>query len=483
MQINFNTDNKTSSIAGKLGGTIFFSIFMFMGLFFLIMMIRSLYEKMDWAVAVFLMLPVIFIIVGAGGIYFTWKKKTAEVKTGAAAVEKVNPQNQRVFLALFFSVFFFAGSGFGWVMVGQPLMKIKESEKWPQKPCTIVSSRIKESRGDESTTYRVDMTFKYKFSGVEYVGAAYDFMTGSDSDYSSKRKVVNRYPVGKSTYCYVNPENPSEAVISRKYNNPWWLALLPLVFILVGAGGVIGTLVRKKKREHIYSSKEEAVISGGEAVLKTKSSPLKNFAGILFFALIWNGIISIFVTKAVQSWSTNNVEWFLSFFMIPFVLVGLGTIAGVIYYFIAMFNSKVVVTISNSCPQLGEKVTLSWKILNSANIDRLEIYLKAEESATYQTHGKNNNTCIRKSIFESLKLLETDNKDAIHIGKTQFSIPLNSMHSFDGKNNKISWEITLHGDIKRFPDLKCEYPVTVMPLAQDTLHEILRSAEEGDNNG
>lgn len=169
--------------------------------------------------------------------------------------------------------------------------------------------------------------------------------------------------------------------------------------------------------------------------------------------------------------------------MIPFVLVGLGTIAGVIYYFIAMFNSKVVVTISNSCPQLGEKVTLSWKILNSANINRLEIYLKAEESATYQTRGKDNNTCIRKSIFESLKLLETDNKAAIHIGKTQFSIPLNSMHSFDGKNNKISWEITLHGDIKRFPDLKCEYPVTVMPLAQDTLHEILRSAEKEDNNG
>lgn len=106
MQINLNTDNKTSSVAGKLGGTIFFSIFMFMGLFFLIMMIRSLCEKMDWAVAGFLMLPVIFIIVGAGGIYFTWKKKTAEVKTGAAAVEKVNPKNQRVFLALFFSVFF-----------------------------------------------------------------------------------------------------------------------------------------------------------------------------------------------------------------------------------------------------------------------------------------------------------------------------------------------------------------------------------------
>jgi hypothetical protein len=410
-----------------------------------------------------------------------WKKKAPEDESrGAAAVKRENPANQRKFLALFFSVFFFAGAGFGWMMVGRPLMKIKESEKWTQKPCTIISSRIKESRGDKSTTYRVDMTFKYKFGGVEYIGGTYDFMTGSDSDYSSKRKVLNRYPPGTSTYCYVNPENPSEAVISREYNAPWLLALLPLVFILVGAGGVIGVLVKKKKREHIYSSVDEPFVSSGETVMKMKSSPLKNFAGMLFFALIWNGIISIFVTKAVQSWSTNNVEWFLSFFMIPFVLVGLGTIAGVIYYFIALFNSKVVVTISNPNPRLGETVTLSWKIVNSASVDKLEIYLKAEESATYRTQGKDNNTRTRTSTFELLKLLETDNKDAIHIGRTQFSIPLNTMHSFDGRNNKINWEITLRGDIKRFPDLKCEYPLKIMPLTQKELHNISRSAEKGD---
>lgn len=482
MQIEFNS-NRTSSVPGKLAGSIFFSIFMFMGLFFLVTMIHSLYEKMDWAVAGFLMLPVIFIIVGAGGIYFTWKKKAPESKSCAAAVKRENPANQRIFLALFFSVFFFAGSGFGWVMVGQPLMKIKESQNWLKNPCTIVSSRIKESQGDDSTTYRVDISFKYKFKGVEYVSATYDFMTGSDSSYSSKRKVVDRHPPGKRTYCYVNPEKPSEAVISRGYNAPWWLALLPLVFILVGAGGMIGAMVKRGKPKHVYSVNEELSGYGGETVLKMKSSPLKNFAGMLFFALFWNGIVSIFVVQAVKSWSTSNVEWFLSFFMIPFVLVGLATIGGVVYCFIALFSSKVVVTISNPCPQLGEKVTLSWRIVNSSAVDRLEIYLKGEERATYQEQGKDNNTRTRTSIFESLKLLETDNRDAIHIGRTQFSIPLDSMHSFDGRNNKISWEITLHGDIKRFPDLKCEYPVTVMPLAQEALHRISRSAEKGDNDG
>ena len=425
--------------------------------------------------------------VGGGGIYGTWKKEKPENTSGAAAVKKSKPANQRNLLLIFFAIFFIAGIGFGWMMLGRPLLKIKESENWLRTSCKIVSSRIKKSRVDKSTTYSVDIVFKYKFSGVEYIGGSYDFMTGSDSDYRSKSKVVDHYSKGKTAYCYVNPDDPVEAVISREFNSPWWLAVIPLIFILVGLGGMIGVWVKKKKRKHVYSSREEPDLNligdNGETVLKMKSPPLKNLIGVLIFALLWNGIISIPVSQAAKSWGTNNVDWLLILFMIPFVLAGIAAIVGVVYCFIALFNSKTVVTISNSRPQPGEKVTLSWKIMNSASIDKLEIFLKAEESATYQTHGKNNNTHTRKNTFELLTLLDTTNRDAIHIGKTQFSLPLKTMHSFDGKNNKIIWEIVLHGDIKHRPDLKCEYPITVMPLSQESLHKILRSAETGENNG
>lgn len=409
------------------------------------------------------------------------KGKTVTDKLGAAAVKKTNPKNQRRVMVIFFAIFFIAGSAIGWFMFARPLLKIKASEDWSKKPCTIVSSRIKESRSDKSTTYKVDIVFKYSFNRVEYVSETYDFMSGSDSDYSSKRQVIRRYPPGRSTYCYVNPEEPSEAVISREFNSSWWFVLIPIIFMFIGAGGVIGTLIKKKKRKYIYSPDEEQY--NGETVLKIKSSPLKNLIGITFFALVWNGIISIFIVEDVRSWQAGNIEWFLTLFMIPFVMVGIGTIVAFFYYFIALFNSKLVLVISNSRPQVGEKVILSWKIFNSANIDKLEIFLKAEESATYQSHGENENTHTRKSTFELLSVMDTTNKEAIHIGKTQFTIPRNTMHSFDAKNNKITWEIILHGEIKHFPDLKGEYPISVMPLNQESLHKILRSAENGDNNG
>jgi hypothetical protein len=424
-------------------------------------------RDVQWFMLAFVLLPLVFMAIGAGGIYFSWKNK-ASVEA-AAAVDKKKPVNQKKFLFFFFSIFFLAGCGFGWMMVGRPLVKIQQAKTWKKTPCEIVTSRIVSSKGSKSTTYKIDMAFRYEFSGVKYLGGSYDFMVGSDSGYDSKRKVIRRYPVGKKTYCYVNPEDPAEAVISREYNNPWWLAFLPGIFILVGAGGMIGQFVTKKKKGHVYSRSNvvendfRAQSAGGEAVLKMKSSPLKNFAGVLFFAAFWNGIVSIFVTKAVKSWGSGNIEWFLSLFMIPFVLIGLVAIGGVIYCFIALFNSKVKLTISNFVPRLGEKVFIGWKINNPNGIERLQIYLKGEEVAIYQSGGKNNSKQTRKSVFEKINILDTANRDAFSNGKAQLTIPANTMHSFDAVHNKINWEIVVRGDIKRRPDLKAEYQINVIP--------------------
>ena len=90
------------------------------------------------------MLPVIFIIVGAGGIYFTWKKKTPEVKTGAAAVEKVNPKNQRVFLALFFFGIFFRRFRF-WLGDGRPA--VDENKRVRKMAAKILYYSIQPDKG------------------------------------------------------------------------------------------------------------------------------------------------------------------------------------------------------------------------------------------------------------------------------------------------------------------------------------------------
>lgn len=439
-------------------------------------------RNFDWGLLPFCLIPLIFVGIGLGGIIFTWKKKKEKtaVETAASIATPASKRKQKALLVVVFSVFFLSGSWGGWMMIGRPLYKIEQSKDWKRVPCVITTSRVKSSSGSKgSTTYRIVMAFMYKFNGIKYNGGTYDFMTGSDSDAQSKREVIRRYPTGTSTYCYVNPETPSEAVISREYNAPWWAILFVAVFILVGASGLIGTLFAKK-RKHVYQNADEPnldTLGNGETILKMKSSPMKNFIGILFAAAFWNGIVSIFVTKAVESWGTGHVEWLLSVFMIPFVFVGMILIGMVIYYFIALFNSRVTVSVSNARPRLGEKITLTWRIANSSKVDKLQIYLQGEESAIYNSGGKNNNRTTTTSIFEQITVMDTDRREAIHAGKALVAIPQNTMHSFDASNTKITWQFALHGDIKRRPDIKGEYVINVLPLDEDGLHKIMRSAE------
>ena len=52
------------------------------------------------------------------------------------------------------------------------------------------------------------------------------------------RQAVQNHPAGKSVSCFVNPENPEEAVLSRALPSHFFVsALLPVAFI--GCGIVV----------------------------------------------------------------------------------------------------------------------------------------------------------------------------------------------------------------------------------------------------
>ncbi len=52
----------------------------------------------------------------------------------------------------------------------------------------------------------------------------------------------------------------------------------------------------------------------------------------IFFAVFWNGIVGIFVTQVISGFFSNDgPDWGLALFLIPFLLLGLGVIAAVIY--------------------------------------------------------------------------------------------------------------------------------------------------------
>ena len=83
-------------------------------------------------------------------------------------------------------------------------------------------------------TYRIDISYKYEVDGREFQSYRYSFWAGSSSGRKDKQAVVDRFPPGTRAFCYVNPDDPTQAVIDRGLSIEVWMCLL--------IGGLFGAL-------------------------------------------------------------------------------------------------------------------------------------------------------------------------------------------------------------------------------------------------
>ena len=450
-----------------------------------------LQAKTPWVMLPFLLIPFIFICIGLGGIYATWKKKKPDPESEdfeeftPSSPEDIKKKQDKVmlFMPLFFMVFLALGLGFGYFMFIKPAIMIHTSANWKKVNCKIINSRVKSHSGDDSTTYSVNILYTYKVNNKKYKSDRYDFVGGSSSGYQSKKEIVNRYPRGKKTKCYINPDNPAESVISKEYPTDMLLfAIIPLIFILVGLIGVIGSIVsiikRKRKYEDSENSDYSKSINSNQTdytsnpttlTAKNQLSPLASIAGITLFSLIWNGIISIFIYQVYQGFKRGNPDWFLTIFMIPFILVGILTILAIFYTILKVSNPKVSIEVSPSELFPGSKVNIKWTLSGSfSRIHSLEIYIEGEEMASYNS---GENSASATNIFERIKIFSTDYTLEMEYGSAQFTIPTTTMHSFESPHNSIKWSLIVFGKIKRWPNMLQKFPIEISPNPIVTISE------------
>jgi len=196
-------------------------------------------------------------------------------------------------------------------------------------------------------------------------------------------------------------------------------------------------------------------------MLKPSASPLAKLIGSVCVAAFWNGIVSVFVYQAWQGWRHGHSEWFLSVFLIPFVVIGLVMIGAVVYFFLALFNPRPQLTVNSNAIPLGDTLDVQWMISGRVDsLQRLRIFLEGREEATY-TRGTS--TYTDKEVFATVELVNTVNANEMRSGRRALAIPPGTMHSFASRNNKIIWSLRVHGEIRWWPDVSEEFPTTVLP--------------------
>lgn len=403
-------------------------------------------------------------------------------KGSALSVRHRRTLESRGCLSLFFGIFFAAGAAMLYFFAVRPLLGVYLAQSWVAAPCVIISSEVGVHDGEDGDTYSIDITYDYTFGERRYRGDRYHFMHGfSSSGRRGKQAVVDRYPPGLETVCYVDPGDPTQAVLHRGLTADMWWGLFPLPFLGVGLGGllfVFGAFGTRRKTTAEFPDRQVALSahanslrdawededprgSDGPVTLKPRYSPLGKFIAVTCIALFWNGLVSVFVYKAVESHLSGHPEWCLTFFIIPFVLVGLLLIWGIFYSFVALFSPRPTLTLDHARIPLGGTARLSWRFAgNPSTIRQLRVTLLGEEHATYR---RGTDTHTDKQRFFKEVLYETCDPLEIPEGDAEIRIPDDAMHSFESGNNKITWEVHLDGEIPLRPDVDAEFPITVVP--------------------
>ena len=370
----------------------------------------------------------------------------------------------------FFGIFAVLGGAAFYFLSWKPFAGILAARAWSETECVILSSRVAESRGSDSTTYRVEVTYSYEVDGQAYRGDRYDFSVGSSSGYAAKARAVAAHPPGSETSCYFAPGDPSRSVIDRSPGGYLWWSLFPLPFVAIGVGGMFFALspagrrrvAARRRKTGVTFRAPDAERPRGSLELAADSSPLGKLVGFVMAALVWNGIVGVFfVQQRLPDWRSGDIEWLPTLFMIPFVLVGLVLLGAVVYQFLALFNPRPRLVLDRGYLTPGSESPLRWEVSGQAGrLDRLTLRLEGRETVRYR---RGTNTYTDRHVFFSAELLNEARFSRRPRGQILLQIPASTMPTFEADNNRIEWRLTVRGDIPFWPDMKAEFPLRLYP--------------------
>ncbi len=367
-----------------------------------------------------------------------------------------------------------------------PLLRALDANNWVEVPCTILESRLGESRDDDGTTYRVEVRYEYRFragdlesdpTAPRFESERYDFFEGIySSGAEAKQAEVQRLAPGTHTTCRVDPTAPDQAVLIAGFPDGLWFMLFTLLFPLVGflmvVGGIVGLIRRRRQKAGQIGLSEGAPTCNEPSVPDEGVGPIElqpargRLAKLVFigiFAFIWNAFVWSIILFAIMpdvlkgSWEA----WFPLLFLSIFALIGLILIGVFIHQLLALTNPRLRLIVNRRVLRPGDLLELEWECSgNPSRLTSLSIAFEGRESATY-TRGTD--TTTETHVFERTTLATLDDAVAILGGRVKVQLSVDTVPTFIASHNKIEWTLIVRGVIPRWPDISDDYPITILP--------------------
>lgn len=362
-----------------------------------------------------------------------------------------------------------------WFFSIKPIIKTLDARDWPAVPCKIISAELETHTDSDGTSYTFDIDYEYTYNGKTYKSDKYAFIPESKGNRKSKLNVVNEYKRTQNPVCYVNPENPSEAVLKRGFHKGLLFGTFPPVLVLIGLL-VIGSqlapptpLPQIRKTEKDWLPKIKISARSYHRLEKTPitlqgSRIVPLLIGVLVLNIVFN-LIVLNVLFEVYQWIANGTffENASPILIVPAISIFFAFTA--VYLALALFNPRPVIQISADRIPLGSSALVGWSFRGrTSSIKHLTLTLVAKEWIQYSSgSGKSSSTKTEENPFYQVQLIDTDDPDEIRTGQAGVVIPEDAMHSFEAGENRIIWKIVVRGVVDFWPDIKNEFKIAVVP--------------------
>lgn len=115
-----------------------------------------------------------------------------------------------------------------------PLRKVRRARSWRKTPCVIVSSAVDEDATD-SGLYSIFVAYRYDAAGQPHIADRYSFSPATATAGSwLKKRAASRLSPGIALHCYVNPDDPEDAVLEPGVT--WDMVFMGLLAVAFLAG-------------------------------------------------------------------------------------------------------------------------------------------------------------------------------------------------------------------------------------------------------
>ncbi len=361
----------------------------------------------------------------------------------------------------------------------------QKAKGWVETPATITRLDLEVDHDDDSTTYRVVCNYSYVYNGVTYQSDRVGLTGGSDNIGSWQQDTYNHLKQHQDAIesdpivCWVNPDNPAEAVLDRTLRTG--MLLFYMAFVVAFGGGSVAVVwfgrrarVHKRRAQALQREHPDRPWQWKPAWTHGQIRPQQRVWGLWAFSILWNAVSFPVVLLLVPDAVRAGQYWALLFVLFP--AVGVAVLAAAVMATLrhrrfgrSHFDSETLPGV------IGGHLVGDLVIVGSvASLEDVSVTLRCINRIT-RSKGDGDETTER-TLWEDTQTLRVS---PVTYGQTElritvdFQIPYDCL-PYDDSNPKDQtlWQLIAKAEVPGANlDLKFDVPVFRTAESQTTIGE------------